>query len=127
MGNTASIVEPGKFIIFNLVDGTKCRVITTNVNMFAELKEGRSYDTRRDTIYVVDTIYNEVKKMDISGPITVQELKPPFTKSTTVISKDELLHIIQYTDRSHFKNFYDGGMASSKRKRRRSEVDMLTS
>ena len=126
MGNTAS-VEPGKFIKFNLVDGTKCQVITTNVNMFAELKGGRSYDTRLDTINIVDTIYNEVKKMDISGPITVQELKPPFTKSTTVISKDELLHIIKYTDRSHFKNFYDGGMASPKRKRRRSEVDMLTS
>ena len=43
MGNTASIVEPGKFINFNLVDGTKCQVITTNVNMFADLKGG-SYD-----------------------------------------------------------------------------------
>lgn len=123
MGNTAPKPESGKSIRFKLVDGTECKVVTTDVNMHAQLKKG--YDTREsDSIdAVVDEIYKEVEISDIYGPITVLNLKEPLAKTKT-ISKEELLYIIKYTDRSKFKLNFDGGM---KPRRRRSEVDMLTS
>jgi hypothetical protein len=118
MGNS---IAPGKFITFDLADETECELKTTKANMYAKLKNN-VYDTRSpvDTIdNTINLIHKEVENMNIKGDINVRNLD----SSKEKISKDVLLDIIKNTDRSgFFARYGDGG-----RRRRRSEVDMLTS
>ena len=121
MGNT---IAPGKIITFDLADDTECDIKTTKANMYAKLKN-KVYDTRSpvDTIdNTINLIHKEVEGMNIKGDINVRNT---VDLSKEKISKDVLLDIIKNTDRSGFFSRYgDGGQM---RRKRRSEVDMLTS